>query len=194
MKLLIEIVLLICLALLMVAAVAEEGRTIARCLAAVRGPGVLTRLGAGFLLTEVVLVALVGLAGGAYPHMTHAVLGAAWLPLGFFVAGWMLRDIGLWHGPVVGGRLRGLVVVGAGVQTLSVLATLACIALLTRWPTSPEPFHAGTPLVAVAAVIAIGIVGALRFAWGPRSLATARFTWPAADAPATTTLRLTPAR
>lgn len=112
MRLLTETVLLICLALLMVAG---EGRTIARCLAAVRGPGVLSRLGAGFLLTEVVLVAL---------------------------------------------------------------AAAVLIAFTTRWPTAPEPFHAGTPLVAVAAVLAVVIVGGLRLAWGTRSLASARFSWP----------------
>lgn len=82
--------------------------------------------------------------------MTHAVLGAAWLPAGFFVAGWMLRDIGLWHGPVVGGWLRWLVVAGAGIQVLA----------------------------ALAAVLAVVIVGGLRLAWGTRSLASARFSWP----------------
>ncbi|WP_425307860.1 hypothetical protein AADG42_03600 [Ammonicoccus fulvus] len=105
----------------------------------------------------------------------------------------MLRDIGLWHGPVAGGWLRWLVVVGAGIQVVAALAAAVLIAFTTRWPTAPEPFHAGTPLVAVAAVLAVGIVGGLRLAWGTRSLAAARFSWPAGRSGVRTTPSREPA-
>jgi hypothetical protein len=173
----VELALLLGLLALALYAGWGECRTIARCLAAARSPRPLTRLGAEFLLTEVAVIALLGLAHGAYPLRTHAITEAAWLPLGIYFAGWMLRDVGLWQGPVRGGRLRLAVVTGAAVQVLAALAALAALALGADWPTGAEPRHAGSPVVAVGAVVALAAVAALRLAWGRRSFMTARFAW-----------------
>lgn len=172
-----ELTLLFALLALALYAGWGESRTIARCLTAMRSPEPLTRMGAEFLLTEVAVIALLGLAHGAYPLRTHAITAAAWLPLGIYFAGWMLRDIGLWQGPARGGRLRWAVVTGAAVQVLAAAAALAAVVLTADWPTGAEPRHAGSSSVAVAAVIALATVAALRLAWGRREFTTGRFAW-----------------
>jgi hypothetical protein len=177
MTVLVELTLLIALLALALYAGWGESRTIARCLAAVRSPQPLNRLGAEFLLTEVAVIALLGLAHGAYPLRTHAVTEAAWLPLGIYFAGWMLRDIGLWQGPAGRGRLRWAVVIGAAVQALAAVAALAAVVIGADWPSAAEPRHAGTPAVTVAAVTALVAVTALRLAWGRRGFTTGWFAW-----------------
>lgn len=177
MTVLVELTLVLAVVALALYALWGESRTIARCLSAARSPQPLTRLGAEFLLTEVTVIALIGLAHGAYPLRTHAVTEAAWLPLGLYFAGWMLRDIGLWQGPAGRGRLRWTVVIGAAVQALAAVAAVAAIVAGAEWPGAAEPRHAGTPAVAIAAVIALAAVGALRLAWGRRGFTTARFAW-----------------
>lgn len=172
-----EPVLLIALLLLSGYAGWGESRTIAACLGAVRTPASLTRLGAEFLLTEVAVLAVLGLAHAAYPLRTHAVTAAAWLPLGIYFAGWMLRDVGLWLGPVRTGRLRWAVVGGAGVQALALATAGVAVVTGVRWPSEPEPHHAGTAVVAVGALLALAVVGALRLAWGRRGFTAARFAW-----------------
>lgn len=173
----VELTLLLALVVLAGYAGWGEFRTIAQCLAAARSPQPLTRLGAEFLLTEVAVLALLGLASGVYPLRTHAITEAAWLPLGIYFAGWMLRDVGLWQGPAHGGRLRWAVVTGAGVQVVAAVAAVAAVVRTAAWPTAAEHRHAGTPAVALASVIALAAVAGLRLAWGRRGFTTARFAW-----------------
>lgn len=177
MNALVELALLVALLALAGYAGWGESRTMVRCVAAARSEQPLNRLGAEFLLTEVAVIAVLGLAHGAYPLRTHAITEAAWLPLGIYFAGWMLRDVGLWQGPARGGRLRWAVVAGAAVQVFAFAASLVTVALVADWPTGAETRHAGTPAVAVAAVIALATVAGLRLAWGRRSFMTARFAW-----------------
>lgn len=183
MNILVELTLLVTLLALALYAGWGEAHTIARCLAAARSPEPLTRLGAEFLLTEVAVIALLGLAHGAFPQRTHAITEAAWLPLGIYFAGWMLRDVGLWQGPARGGRLRWAVVTGAAVQLLAAVAALVAVILVAHWPAGAELRHAGSAAIAVAAMIALGIVAALRLAWGRRGFTTARFAWSGARPP-----------
>jgi hypothetical protein len=139
MSTLVEPTVLVSLLVLALYAGWGESRTIARCLAAARSPEPLTRLGAKFLLTEVAVIALLGLAHGAAPLRTHALAAAAWLPLGIYFAGWMLRDVGLWQGPGRDGRLRWAVVTGAAIQALAVAAAVLVVSLTVDWPDGRSP-------------------------------------------------------
>src|SRR5919197_694313 len=49
-----------------------------------------------FLANEVWLVAAIGLMSGLYPDLEADVLGKTWGAVVVLVAGWMVRDMGLW--------------------------------------------------------------------------------------------------
>lgn len=169
------------LAVIAVTALLAEGWTVLRC-AASAGPGGaerLSRLGAGFLATEVWVVALLGLGHAAVPGWVEAPV--LLVPLCGYVAGWVLRDLGLWGGP----RLtwpwpaRVAVVAGAVIQLIAVLGAAAGIGVVAigggvdgRF--APDPLLAPTAVVAVLATLALQGVwwallhgrGAPWFRWG----------------------------
>lgn len=145
------------LVVLLLGSVLLEGRTVLRSLSGLRGsPAPLRRLGWTFLLSEVWLLATVGLAHAALPFLTHAALAMAWLPATLFVLGWMLRDWGLWQvvlreraapWPLVAG-------VGALVQVLTVLWGLA----LSVPQVLPEVRAGEVDLVPAAAGTSYGVL------------------------------------
>lgn len=169
------------LAVIAAMAVLTEGATVLRC-AVSAGPGGaerLSRLGAGFLATEVWVVALLGLGHAAVPGWVEAPV--LLVPLCGYVAGWVLRDLGLWTGPrLVRQRpARLAVVVGAVLQLLAVLgiaagAGAAVLAGGVEARFSPDPLLAPTAAVAVLATLALQALwwtmlrgrGALWFRWG----------------------------
>lgn len=170
-------------ALAVVAAMAllAEGWTVLRCVASA-GPGGaerLSRLGAGFLATEVWVVALLGLGHAAVPGWVEAP--ALLVPLCGYVAGWVLRDLGLWSGPrlVRQWPARVAVVVGAVIQLVSVVGGVMGVGAIavsggTDARFAPDPLLAPTAVFAVLATLVLQVVwwamlhgrGAPWFRWG----------------------------
>lgn len=149
-----------------------EGGTIVRCARAVgRGGGErLRRLGWTFLLTEVWVIALLGLAHAALPAQVHTILTAAWLPVMIYGLAWMVRDVGLWRialehrlgwAPVVAG--------GAGGQLLAAAWAFA-LAVGVRADLAPVAAHADltTQILTVVAPICLG-AGCGLLLWGRRT-------------------------
>lgn len=83
----------------------------------------LTRLGAVFLGTEAWTLVLFGASHGIIPGPTHEVLHDFGAMLAVFVAGWMIRDLGLWLGPRRGAGVlwRVTVALGGGLQLAGIL-------------------------------------------------------------------------
>lgn len=150
------------LAAVAVMALLAEGWTVLRC-AGSAGPGGgerLSRLGAGFLATEVWVVALLGLGHAAVPGWVEAP--ALLVPLCGYVAGWVLRDMGLWSGPRLNRPwpARVAVVVGAVIQLLAVVgATVGIGAVVVSGGAdahfAPDPLLAPTSVVAVLATLTL---------------------------------------
>lgn len=159
-----------------------EGRTIllAASAALPGGPRRLTALGATFLGTEAWTLALLGSGHALIPGAVHAVLGPFGGALALFVAGWMLRDLGLWSGPrsisAVSERLwRLAVTLGAVGQLLGVLGVAAGW-LVLRPPLAPGA-GAGLLVLVLPPVLLLGAVllvvlhrlpPAAHFRWGRR--------------------------
>lgn len=57
-----------------------------------------------FLASEVWLVAAVGVMAGLFPALEHHVVGGLWPVLVALLAGWLVRDAGLWFRARVDGR------------------------------------------------------------------------------------------
>lgn len=111
-----------------------EGRTILVATAALRPPGAdrLDRLGWGSLTTESWTLALLGLAHAILPATGHEVYAFAPWATTRFIAGWMVRDIGLWFRRRPGAA-RGWTIAastGARLQAAAALAVLASLLLL----------------------------------------------------------------
>lgn len=164
-----------------------EGVVIARCVRAATPTGgvALTRLGAGFLASEVWTIALLGTTHGAFPGAWHAAVPWIAAPLTLAVAGWMLRDVGLWLGPRLGaGRgWRWIVAAGATVQGLGLVAALAALCLAWITGDVPAPGSAmgaasETALAMLALTLPTGValVVALQLAWW-RLLGGVRVPW-----------------
>lgn len=169
-----------------------EGAVIARCVRAAgrAGASALTRLGAGFLASEVWTIALLGAVHGAFPGAWHAAVPVVFAPCTIAVAGWMLRDAGLWLGPRLGaGRgWRGVVAAGAAVQAAGLVAT--AVALGVAWVAGvvPAPGSAAgaasdvaLDMLTLAVTPGVAVVIALQLAWW-RMLGSARVPWLAWDA------------
>lgn len=174
----------VALAVLAVGAVLLEGRTLGLCLraAAPGGARSLTALGAGFLTSEVWVVALVGAVHGGRPHAWHDLLAVGALPLGVGAVGWVLRDAGLWFGPRLGSSWRVAVAGGAVVQVVGILGTLAALSVVVvrdGWDARP-PEAPLADLVTTSAVVALVVVGlAQSVGWWTlgRSWRTPFFAW-----------------
>lgn len=141
-----------------------EGRTILIAATAVapRGRSRLGRLGWGFLGTETWTLAVVGLAHGLFPRPVHEVFGQGpWGPV-VFVAGWMLRDLGLWmhRRPGASRAWIATISLGASAQVLGAFATLAGI-LIAR---PLIALGAGAPLLSWMAPPAL-VAGAVLQWW-----------------------------
>ncbi|GAB3308616.1 hypothetical protein EK0264_07980 [Epidermidibacterium keratini] len=135
-----------------------EGRTILTCLRAlaVDGRQRLSRLGSRFLGSEAWVVATIGLAHATYPEAVHTILGEGALGAVAYVAGWMLRDLGLWVGPRHGGPTwsRAAVTLGAAAQAVGAIGVAAVAFGGIEYAGSAS----GTLLaVVVLPVLAIGI-------------------------------------
>ena len=112
-----------------------EGRVIWACLRAAGdgGPERLSAQGSRFLASEVWVVVILGLSHGAYSELLHVLMKAGAVGAVLYVAGWMLRDLGLWIGPRAKGRRLPLlsVTAGAGLQLLglAIFAVAAAFSL-----------------------------------------------------------------
>ena len=166
-------------------ALLTEGWTVLRCVASA-GPGGaerLSRLGAGFLATEVWVVALLGLGHAVVPGWIEAPV--LLVPLCGYVAGWVLRDLGLWSGPRMFRQwaARVAVVVGAVIQLVSVVGGVMGVGAVAVSGGAdarfvPDPLLAPTAVVAVLATLALqGVLwvllrgrGAPWFRWGVSGL------------------------
>lgn len=159
------ILLLSAVLVLAAGALVLEGRTILACVRAL-GPGgaaVLTRLGAGFLLSEVWVVALVAVAHAVRPTDWHALLGTGSAALALYGTGWVLRDAGLWFGPRTGtgrGLWRVLVGLGALAQLAGAIG-LAAALLRLDWQHTP-PTGAAVTLLAVVVPGCVLLVAAVQ--------------------------------
>lgn len=95
-----------------------------------------------FLASEVWLVAAVGVMAGMFPELERLVVARLWPVLVVLLAGWLLRDAGLWfRARVDTPRWRGLcdTAIVAGSWTLAVSWGLAVAGLLSGG-LSPSPF------------------------------------------------------
>lgn len=154
------------LAVVAVMALLAEGWTVLRCVASA-GPGGaerLSRLGAGFLATEVWVMALLGLGHATVPGWIEAP--ALLVPLCGYVTGWVLRDLGLWSGPRLTWQwpARVAVVVGAVVQLLAALGAMVGVGAVVVSGGADARF-APDPLLAPTAVIAVLATLVLQGAW-----------------------------
>ena len=169
------------LAVVAVMALLAEGWTVLRCAGSAGPSGAerLSRLGAGFLATEVWVVALLGLGHAAVPGWIEAPV--LLVPLCTYVTGWVLRDLGLWSGPrlVRQWLTRVAVVAGAVLQLLAGVGAMVGVGAVAvsggvdaRF--APDPLLAPTAAVAVLATLALQGVwwmllrgrGAPWFRWG----------------------------
>lgn len=117
------------LTIMLVVWLGVEGRTIAVSASAAFSGGAqrLSGLGAFFLGSEAWTLALLGSGHGIVPEATHQVLGRVGWAFALFVAGWMMRDLGLWLGPRMptgASRTpwRWAVTMGATVQVIGLVA------------------------------------------------------------------------
>ncbi len=155
-------------ALAVVAAMAllAEGWTVLRCVASAVPGGAerLSRIGAGFLATEVWVVALLGLGHAAVPGWVESPV--LLVPLCGYVTGWVLRDLGLWSGPrlVRQWLARVAVVVGAVSQLLSALGAAVGVGAFALGGGADARF-APDPLLAPTALIAVLATLVLQGAW-----------------------------
>ncbi|WP_068398275.1 hypothetical protein [Kribbia dieselivorans] len=146
-----------------------EGRTITRSVVAGALPNrVTTPVGWTFLLSEVWVVALLGLVHAALPATVHGVFAAAWLPLTVFGLAWMLRDWGLWQLALRGvdRPWRAVAAVGAGAQALALIDALV-VATAAGAATPPDPGQMSATTAGVLAIVApvcTACVGALQIA------------------------------
>lgn len=174
-------ILAVAMFVVLIAAVVLEGRTIWICSRAAGPAGAarLTVLGSTFLASEIWVVALVGLMHGAYPGLLHVLMGASSLGAVVYVAGWMLRDLGLWTGPRVRAQTfaRSSVAFGAMLQVLGcAMFVIAALAVLPR--TTVQSPDSGTLLAVVTVpVLLLGatlqillyrLPPAAYFRWDPR--------------------------
>lgn len=168
---------------LVAGALVFEGRTALVCARALApgGAATLTRLGAGFLLSEVWVIALLGVAHAVRPADWHALLGTGAGAIALYGIGWAVRDAGLWFGPrVAAGRGLCRVLVGAGalVQLAAAAGVVVAVAGLD-WQGTP-PVGPAVAVLAVAVPGCVLLVASLQAAgwlllrrdWG-----TTFFTW-----------------
>lgn len=169
--------------LLAAGALVLEGRTILVCVRGL-GPGgarTLTRLGAGFLVSEVWVVALLAVAHAVRPTDWHALLGAGPAALTLYGAGWVLRDAGLWFGPRTGaGRSfwRALVGLGAVAQLAGAVGVVAALIRLD-WQHTP-PTGAAVTVLAVVVPGCVVLAAAVQTAgwwWLRNTWDTVFFAW-----------------
>lgn len=175
---------------LTIGVVVLEGAVIVRCLGAAGQDGTarLDRLGAWFLASEVWTIALLGTVHGAFLGLWHALVPLIALPATVGLAGWVLRDLGLWLGPRLGANAgwRWLVALGAAVQAAGGLG----VAVATGWGfaagTVPAPWVPGATastlaldLLAIVLPIALAAGAALQLWWWTRLQATVTpaFAW-----------------
>lgn len=163
---------------LLVGALVFESRTIARAL---KGSSEsLTRLGAGFLASEVWVIALLGFGHAAFPEHSHAIFAAAGGALWAYVVGWIVRDAALWLGPRRGGRasFRTLARLGALLQIAAV--ALGIVLAVLGWPgavTEPERNGSVMTVLQISGLIGIAVVcGVALIARGP--WLSPVFSWP----------------
>ena len=118
----------------LVGLLALEGRTIVECLRALtgEGPDRLSRLGSRFLGSEAWVVATIGLAHATYPAAVHTILVDGALGAIAYIAGWMLRDLGLGVGPRRGGPRWSRVAISVGAAGQVVGAVVIAVVALGR--------------------------------------------------------------
>lgn len=173
-------VTVVSLAVVAVMALALEGTTTLRCSGAALPDGSrrLTQLGSGFLASEVWVVALLGLGHAAVPGWIEAP--TLLVPLCTYVAGWILRDLGLWFGPRGAWQTpwRAVVTVGAAIQALAVVIGFVGVLLEISRGGVPARFDPD-PLLAPMAAVALLATLSLQILWWVtlRSTGSEWFRW-----------------
>ncbi|ONK13446.1 cytochrome d ubiquinol oxidase subunit II [Streptomyces sp. MP131-18] len=104
-----------------------------------------------FLANEVWLVAAAGVFIGCFPHLEGELFSGLLLVLVPVIAGWMIRDAGIWWRRQVPSAGDALIFVGSWLLALG--WGWAVASLLSEHHDAPAPFAVGAPTAAAVALL-----------------------------------------